>query len=129
MARKSIYFNEFSEKFVAKRTAQGKTPNYSANVNAAFEMLAHLAQSSTPTLSTEEWKEVYNIYAKKDLTRPVLLPLNLAKDLLDHYGATLPRDLPDNCVRLVERLADMNQAEQFSVLDNVRIFWANVNYI
>nr|DAI25253.1 MAG TPA: hypothetical protein [Caudoviricetes sp.] len=123
MARKSIYFNEFSENFVAERTAQGETANYSANVNAAFEMLAHLAQSATPTLSAEEWAEVYNIYAGSDLTRRVL-PLNLAKDLLDNYGATLPRDLPDNCIPLVERLADMTQAEQYAVLDAVRVFWA-----
>lgn len=126
MARKSIYFNEFSENFVAERTAQGETANYSANVNAAFEMLAHLAQSSTPTLSVEEWTELYNIYAGSDLTRCVL-PLNLAKDLLDNYGATLPRDLPDNCIPLVERLADMTQVEQFSIIDNVRVFWANVD--
>lgn len=126
MARKSIYFNEFSENFVAERTAQGETANYSANVNAAFEMLAHLAQSSTPTLSAEEWTELYNIYAGSDLTRCVL-PLNLAKDLLDNYGATLPRDLPDNCIPLVERLADMTQVEQFSIIDNVRVFWANVD--
>ena len=79
-----------------------------------------------PTLSAEEWTEVYNIYAGSDLTRCVL-PFNLAKDLLDHYGATLPRDLPDNCIPLVERLADMTQAEQFSIIDNVRVFWANVD--
>ena len=126
MSRKSIYFNEFSENFVAERTTQGETANYSANVNAAFEMLAHLAKSSTPTLSVEEWTELHNIYAGSDLTRCVL-PLNLAKDLLDNYGATLPRDLPDNCIPLVERLADMTQVEQFSIIDNVRVFWANVD--
>ena len=124
MARKSIYFNEFSENFVAERTAQGETANYSANVNAAFEMLDHLAKSEKPILSDENWIEMYNIYAGSDLTRR-LLPLNLAKDLLDYYGATLPRDLPDNCILLVEQLADMTQAQQYSILDAVRIYWAS----
>lgn len=124
MARKSIYFNEFSENFVAERTVQGETANYSANVNAAFEMLEHLAKSEKPTLSDENWMEMYNIYAGSDLTRRVL-PLNLAKDLLDYYGATLPRDLPDNCILLVEQLADMTQAQQYAALDAVRIYWAS----
>lgn len=124
MARKSIYFNEFSENFVAERTAQGETANYSANVNSAFEMLEHLTKSEKPTLSDENWMEMYNIYAGSDLTRRVL-PLNLAKDLLDYYGATLPRDLPDNCILLVEQLADMTQAQQYAILDAVRIYWAS----
>nr|DAP82253.1 MAG TPA: hypothetical protein [Caudoviricetes sp.] len=124
MARRSIYFNEQSENFVNERTEQGETANYSANVNSAFEMLEHLAKSEKPTLSDEDWMEMYNIYAGSNLMRRVL-PLNLAKDLLDYYGATLPRDLPDNCILLVERLADMTQTQQYAVLDAVRIYWAS----
>lgn len=124
MSRKSIYFNDKSENFVKNRTVDDA--NYSAYVNFSFEVIEHLSKSEKPLLSDEDWVEIFNVYAGSDLTR-YALPFNLAKDLLDHYGATLPRDLPDNCVKLVERLADMTQAEQFSVFDNVRVFWANVD--
>lgn len=123
MARKSIHLSEKSETFIFERTMQGETPNYSGFINGQFALLEHLAKSEKPELNAEDWVELYNVYAGSDLTR-IALPLNLARDLMDYYGATLPRDLPAQCQKLVETLADLTQAQQFAVIDAVRVFWA-----
>lgn len=123
MARKSIHLNKQTEQFIKDRTKQADSPNFSANVNAAFEIIEHLAKSEKPELSNEEWAQMYNVYTGSDMTRRPL-PLNLAKDLLDYYGV-MPEHLPSDCIELFEKLTDMTQAEQYAVLDGVRIFWAS----
>lgn len=124
MARKSIHLTEQSEQYVVDRTLQSETPNYSGNINTAFSVLAYLAQSEKPELTQDDWVELYNVYTGSDLTR-IALPLNLARDLLDHYGATLPKDLPENCRPLLDLLGELTQAQQFAVIDAVRVFWAS----
>ena len=98
---------------------QGENKNYSAHVNNAFEQLAHLARTEKPELSKSEWIEIYNVYAGSDLTR-LAMPFDLADDLRTHYG-TLPQDL----TALYDKLAGMTQAQQFAVLDAVRVYWAS----
>ena len=70
-------------------------------------------------MENQEWVELYNVYAGSDLTR-LVLPFDLADDLKAHYG-TLPKDL----TALYDKLAGMTQAQQFAVIDAVRLFWAN----
>lgn len=117
--KKSIHLTAESVAYMAARAGE---INFSAAVNAAFEQLAHLARTEMPTLDDEELAELCNVYAGSDLTR-IALPINLAADLMTHYGATITSQLPDNCQNLVEHLVTMTQAQQFSLLDKVRVFW------
>lgn len=95
--------------------------NFSAAINAAFELLAYLAQVENPALDDQDFAAVCNVYAGSDLSR-IALPLNMARDLLDHYGATIPEQLPADVHGLVTTLARMTQAQQFALLDAVRVF-------
>lgn len=119
MAKKSVHISQNAEIYISDRTLQGENKNYSAHINNAFEQLAHLAQAEKPKLSKSEWVELYNVYAGSDLTR-LVMPFDLADDLRTHYG-TLPQDL----TALYEKLSDMAQAQQFAVLDSVRVYWAS----
>ena len=119
MAKKSVHISQTAEIYISDRTLQGEKRNYSAHVNNAFEQLAHLAKSEKPKLPQTEWVELYNIYAGSDLTR-LVMPFDLADDLRTHYG-TLPQDL----TALYDKLSGMTQAQQFAVLDAVRIYWAS----
>ena len=119
MAKKSIHISENAELYITDRTPQGEKPNLSAHINNAFEQLAHLARAEKPELSKSEWIELYNVYAGRDLTR-LVMPFDLADDLKTHYG-TLPQDL----TALYDKLAGMTQAQQFAVIDAVRLFWAS----
>lgn len=124
MARKSIHLVERSEQFIADRTMQGETPNYSGFINSQLAILDHLAKAEKPNLSNEDWIELYNVYAGSDLTK-IALPLNIAADILDHHGATVPKQLDEIAENLVNKLVDMTQAQQFAIIDAVRVFWAS----
>ena len=119
MAKKSVHTSQTAEIYISDRTLQGENKNYSAHINNAFEQLAHLAMTEKPELSQAEWIELYNVYAGSDLTR-ITLPFDLADDLRTHYG-TLPQDL----TALYDKLSGMTQAQQFAVIDAVRLFWAS----
>lgn len=119
--KKSIHITRASEAYLAARAPEGVI-NFSAAVNAAFEQLAYLASAECPGLTKEEWAELYNVYAGSDLSC-LALPLNLAADLLTHYGVTVPSQLDSAVAAFVERLARMSQAEQFAIIDAVRVFW------
>lgn len=118
--KKSIHLNSESVAYIAARADE---INYSAAINAAFQQLAHLARAEMPTLDDSDFSEICNVYAGSDLSR-IPLPLNIAVDLLTHYGATVPSQLPAEKELLVERLAHMTQVQQFALIDKVRIFWA-----
>lgn len=121
MAKRSVHISKETEVFLADRTPQGESTNYSAFINNAFSVLSLIAKD-LPELTKSEWVELYNVYAGSDLTR-LALPLNLASDLLTQHGATIPSQTP--CPELVEKLALMNQAQQFAVIDKVRVYWAS----
>lgn len=124
MAKKSVHLTAQTEMYISQRTHHSEQPNWSAAINAAFEQLSFLAKASLPdNLLSDDWTEIRNIYAGSDLTR-ICLPINIARDLLDHYGATVPKQLPENTQKLVDKLADYTQAQQYSILDYTRIFWA-----
>lgn len=119
--KKSIHLTNDSVAYMAARAPEGDI-NFSASINAAFEQLAHLARAEMPILDDAEFAELCNVYAGSDLSR-IALPLNLAYDLLTHYGATVPTQMPAETAALVERLARLTQAEQFAIIDAVRVFW------
>lgn len=119
MAKKSVHISQTAEIYISDRTLQGENKNYSAHINNAFEQLAHLTRAEKPELSKSEWVELYNVYAGSDLTK-LVMPFDLADDLRTHYG-TLPQDLTALC----NKLSEMTQAQQFAVLDAVRIYWAS----
>ncbi|THA04373.1 hypothetical protein [Rodentibacter pneumotropicus] len=124
MAKKSIHLTALTAQYIIDRTQQGERANYSAHINSAFSQLAHIAQAEKPTLTSDEWIELYNVYAGSDLTK-LSLPLNLASDLLTHYGATVPKQLNITAAVLADKLVDMTQAQQFAIIDAVRVFWAS----
>ena len=119
MAKKSVHISQTAEIYISDRTLQGENKNYSAHINNAFEQLAHLTRAEKPELSKSEWVELYNVYVGSDLTK-LVMPFDLADDLRTHYG-TLPQDLTALC----NKLSEMTQAQQFAVLDAVRIYWAS----
>lgn len=119
MAKKSIHLSKSADQYIADRTQQNESRNYSAHINNALEQLAHLAQAEKPNLTQAEWTELYNVYAGSDLTR-LALPFDIADDLRTHYGA-----LPQNLTALYDKLAAMPQAQQFAVIDKVRVYWAS----
>ena len=123
--KKSVHLTEASEKYLAARAPVGGV-NYSAGINGAIEQLSHIARAECPALSEDEWAELYNVYAGSDLSR-LALPLNVAADLLTHYGATVPSQLDDAVAAFVERLTRMTQAQQFALIDAVRVFWVGSN--
>lgn len=123
--KKSVHISKKSEEYISNRSFSVDSKNYSAHINNAFEQLEHLSNSEKPKLSDSDWVEIYNVYAGSDLTR-LLLPLNIARDLMTHYGATVTRDLPINVQKLADTLSTMTQSQQFSVIDHVRLFWSNV---
>lgn len=115
---------ERSEQFIADRTMQGETPNYSGFINSQLALLDHLAKAEKTNLSNEDWVELYNVYAGSDLTR-IATPINVARDLMDHYGATSTSQLPENCKPLVEVLITLTQAQQYAIIDAVRLYWSS----
>lgn len=119
MAKTAVHLSKTALQYVIDRTPQGEQKGLSSHINNAFEQLAHLAKSEKPELSKLEWVELYNVYAGSDLTR-LVMPFDLADDLRTHYG-TLPQDL----TALYNKLKDMTQAQQFAVLDTVRVYWAS----
>ncbi|WP_109133531.1 hypothetical protein [Aggregatibacter kilianii] len=119
MAKTAVHLSKTALQYVTDRTPQGEQKGLSAHINNALEQLAHLAQTEKPKLSKSEWVELYNVYAGSDLTR-LVMPFDLADDLRTHYG-TLPQDL----TALYDKLAGMTQAQQFAVLDAVRVYWAS----
>ncbi len=119
MAKKSVHISQTAEIYISDRTLQGENKNYSAHINNAFEQLAHLAQAEKPELSKSEWVELYNVYAGSDLTR-LVMPFDLADDLRTHYGK-----VPLDSTALYEKLLEMTQAQQFAVLDAVRVYWVS----
>ena len=119
MAKTAVHLSKNALQYVTDRTPQGEHKGLSAHINNAFEQLAHLTRAEKPELSKSEWVELYNVYAGSDLTR-LVMPFDLADDLRTHYG-TLPQDL----TALYDKLAEMTQAQQFAVLDAVRVYWAS----
>lgn len=119
MAKTAVHLSKTALQYVTDRTPQGEQKGLSAHINNAFEQLAHLTRAEKPELSQSEWVELYNVYAGSDLTR-LVMPFDLADDLRTHYG-TLPQDL----TALYNKLAGMTQAQQFAVLDAVRVYWAS----
>ena len=119
MAKTAVHLSKTALQYVTDRTPQGEQKGLSAHINNAFEQLAHLTRAEKPELSKSEWVELYNVYAGSDLTR-LVMPFDLADDLRTHYG-TLPQDL----TALYNKLAGMTQAQQFAVLDAVRVYWAS----
>ena len=119
MAKTAVHLSKGALQYVTDRTPQGEQKGLSAHINNAFVQLAHLARVEKPELSKSEWIELYNIYAGSDLTR-LVMPFDLADDLRTHYGA-LAQDL----TALYNKLAGMTQAQQFAVLDAVRVYWAS----
>lgn len=119
MAKKSIHISEKAELYITDRTLQGENKNYSAHINNALEQLAHLSKSEKPLLENQEWVELYNVYAGSDLTR-LALPFDVAADLREHYGS-----LSQGLTALHDKLSIMTQAQQFAVIDAVRLFWAS----
>lgn len=123
MARRTIWLNDQAENYITTRNTTD-TSNISGHINAAFEQLAIILKDEKPTLNDIEMAEIYNIYTGSDLTR-IALPANIASDMLTHYGATLPSQLPEHCQSLIERLAAMSQAQQIALIDDVRLFLAS----
>lgn len=119
MGKTAVNLSKNALRYITDRTQQGEQKGLSAHINNAFAQLAHLAHAEKPELSKSEWVELYNVYAGSDLTR-IALPFNLAEDLITHYG-TLPQDL----TALYDKLAGMTQAQQFAVIDSVRVYWAS----
>ncbi|MFC2544189.1 MAG: hypothetical protein ACFNUN_04865 [Aggregatibacter sp.] len=119
MGKTAVNLSKTTLQYITERTQQGEQKGLSAHINNAFSQLAHLAHAEKPELSKSEWVELYNVYAGSDLTR-LAMPFDLADDLRTHYG-TLPQDL----TALYDKLAGMTQAQQFSVLDAVRVYWAS----
>lgn len=123
--KKSVHLTADSVAYMEARSYEGDV-NFSAAINAAFEQLAYLARSENPTLNEQDFAAVCNVYAGSDLSR-IALPLNVARDLLDHYGATIPEQLPEDVRGLVTTLARMSQAQQFALVDAVRVFWCKAD--
>ena len=119
MAKTAVHVSDKTWQYITDRTQQGEKKGLSSYINNAFDQLAHLARAEKPELSKAEWVELYNVYAGSDLTR-LAMPFDLADDLRTHYG-TLPQDL----TALYDKLAGMTQAQQFAVLDAVRVYWAS----
>ena len=119
MAKTAVHLSKTALQYVTDRTQQGEQKGLSSYINSAFEQLAHLARAEKPELSKSEWVELYNVYAGSDLTRFVM-PFDLADDLRTHYG-----NLPQNLTALYDKLSAMTQAQQFAVLDAVRVYWAS----
>ena len=119
MGKTAVNLSKNALQYITDRTQQGEQKGLSAHINNAFEQLAHLARVEKPELSKSEWIELCNIYAGSDLTR-LAMPFDLAEDLQVHYGT-----LPQNLTALYDKLSAMTQAQQFAVLDAVRVYWAS----
>ena len=120
MTKTAVHLSDNTWQYITGRTPQGEQKGLSAHINNAFEQLAHLARAEKPELSKTEWVELYNVYAAcSDLTH-LVMPFDLADDFRTHYS-TLPQDL----TALYDKLNGMTQAQQFSVLDAVRVYWAS----
>lgn len=114
--RRSIHFSDFSERYIAGR----KQTSLSGQVNNAFEILEFLAIENLPDLSEEEFAEVCNVYVGGEFGK-IAMPLRIASDMLDYYGATVPSQCENP--QLVEKLAALPQVAQFALIDKVRQFW------
>lgn len=110
MTKTAVHLSDNTWQYITDRTPQGEQKG----------LLAHLARAEKPELSKTEWVELYNVYATgSDLTH-LVMPFDLADDFRTHYS-TLPQDL----TALYDKLNGMTQAQQFSVLDAVRVYWAS----
>ena len=116
MAKTAVHLSDNTWQYITDRTPQGEQKGLSAHINNAFEQLAHLARAEKPELSKTEWVELYNVYAAgSDLTH-LVMPFDLADDFRTHYSTL---------TALYDKLNGMTQAQQFSELDAVRVYWAS----
>lgn len=124
MAKRSVHLAPETEQYMTDRTPQAEKPSYSVLINNAFYLLGALAKAEEPELTTEEWAEIYNVYAGSDLTK-IAMPLNIGLDLLTHYGVATAAQLDTVASGLLDKLAQMTQLQQFAVIDAARVFWAS----
>lgn len=117
--KKTVHLSRKTETFIDERTGQ-EAANYSAHLNSAIDQLSHIMREQYPNLTEDELGEIVKIYEGKELIK-LPLPCNIARDMLEHYGATVPMELPENCQELVNKLAMLSQAEQLAVIDVVRL--------
>ena len=125
MAQRSIHLSENSELFVKANYSHysDEKPSFSVAVNDSLAMLQWLKKSSLPEdLLDDDWTELYNMYAGSDMTR-MAVPLDIARDLLDHYGTNITGYLPGSAQSLFQKLKGYTQAQQFSIKCYVREFW------
>jgi len=116
--KRSIHLSESSEAYLASRA---RNPVVSAEINGALAMLQHLARENLPELSEAEWAEIVAVYRDRDLTK-IPLPLNIAGDILAHYGVIIPSQLLPQIQGLPEKFVAFSQVQQFAILDAVRIY-------
>lgn len=122
MAKRSVQLNEQTETYINQRNTTDDKPNISSHLNQAIAQLNYLSRTERPELTIQEWRELYNVYAGSDMTM-IALPIDLANDVLVHYGANVPQQT--DCSELVLKLREMTQIQQYALIDAVRIYWAN----
>ena len=122
MAKRSVQLNEQTETYINQRNTTDDKPNISSHLNQAIAQLNYLSRTERPELTIQEWRELYNVYAGSDMTM-IALPIDLANDVLTHYGASVPEQT--DCPDLIIKLKEMTQMQQFALVDAVRIFWAS----
>ena len=119
--KKSIMVSDTTLKFIQDRH---KDDNFSWTeaINAPIHDLNTLIKLHLPELSENDWLTIIDAYSGF-LFQPMMFPLRIASDIMDHYGVVDISKLDSKLQETIKRVHGLSQIEQYAVLDMVRWFW------
>lgn len=94
---------------------------WSEAVNESIKALAWLSRAELPELDSSEWEYILNCYTSRNVEYS--FPLRIASDLMDNVGALELSELSKDYAALVKKCHAMTQAQQFAIMNYVRMFW------
>ena len=124
--KKTITFdNDVSENLLAR--SQIKDPEariWPSLTNAALKRYYWLLEQSLPLLALNEWQVIADAYSGVYVDEPITT-LSIARDIMDHYGVIDVNDLNPIVEKTVRKVHELNQVEQYAILDVITRFWAD----
>lgn len=121
--KKSVMFSDATVSFIRARNKTEDDIMWSQALNESFKALSWLIRESLPDLPVDDWEKIMNVYAGRWIEfQP---PFRIASDIMDHHGALELQQLELDWASLAIRLHGMSQAQQYAIMEFVRVFWSH----
>lgn len=121
--KKSLMLSDLTVSHITARANDQSEILWSQAVNEGFKALSWLIRESLPDLLEDDWEKILNVYAGSIIEfQP---PFRIASDIMDHHGALELQQLAADWASLAVRLHGMSQAQQYAIMEFVRVFWSH----